>query len=126
MSKKKTTNKPLNSAELRDLVVNAMEDLKAQDIQVLDVSKQSDVADFMVIASGSSSRQVSAIADNVIEDSKKQGMRPLGSEGKETGEWVLVDLGDVIAHVMQTSVREFYQLEKLWSGLEPIEQKSHA
>ena len=126
MSKKKTTSKPLTSAELRDLVVNAMEDLKAQDIQVLDVSKQSDVADYMIIASGSSSRQVSAIADNIIDDSKKQGMRPLGDEGKETGEWVLVDLGDVIAHVMQTSVRDFYQLEKLWSGLEPIEQKSHA
>ncbi|MDM8545018.1 ribosome silencing factor [Candidatus Venteria ishoeyi] len=104
----------LSTEQLRDLVIDAMEDLKAQDISVLDVRAISDVTDIMIIASGASNRQVAAIANNVVEKAKAQGQQPVGTEGENNSEWVLVDLGDVIAHVMQPEVRAFYQLEKLW------------
>jgi ribosome-associated protein len=105
----------MQSEQLLKMVINALEDRKAQEIKVLNVQKISNVTDYMVIASGQSNRQVGAIASNVVEESKKHGLRPLGQEGFETGEWVLVDLGDVIVHVMQPDIRDFYQLEKLWS-----------
>ncbi len=108
----------LDTEILSNLVVNAMEDRKALDIKVLDVRGMSDIADWLVIASGNSNRQVVAIADKIVEDAKQQGYRPLGMEGEESGEWVLVDLGDVIAHVMQPAIRDFYQLEKLWSPMQ--------
>ena len=104
----------LSTPQLRDLVIDAMEDLKAQNIRVLDVSTISDVTDMMIIASGTSNRQVAAIAGHIVEKAKERGQKPIGSEGEECSEWVLVDLGDVIAHVMQPTAREFYQLEKLW------------
>lgn len=100
---------------LTQLVVNALEDRKAQDIKIIDMRKQSNFTDVMIIACGTSNRQVGAIADNVIESAKHQGNPPLGVEGEETGEWILVDLGDVVVHVMQPQIRDFYQLEKLWA-----------
>jgi ribosome-associated protein len=100
---------------LLKLVVEALEELKANDIEVLDVRELTDVADYMVVASGRSARQVCALADNVVQRAKEAGFRPIGVEGKDGGEWVLVDLCDVIAHVMQPRIREFYQLERLWS-----------
>ncbi|WP_353570566.1 ribosome silencing factor [Candidatus Albibeggiatoa sp. nov. BB20] len=103
--------------QLLEIVNLALEDLKAQDIKVLDVREMSSVTDIMVIASGTSTRQVSSIARNVEEEAKKNGVRAIGSEGLDIGEWALVDLGDVVVHVMLPTVRDFYQLEKLWSDI---------
>ncbi|HLS98646.1 MAG: ribosome silencing factor [Porticoccaceae bacterium] len=100
---------------LNQIVVGALEDIKAIDIVVLDVTAMTDVMDTLVVASGNSNRQVKALADNVVEECKKAGYQPLGVEGGETAEWVLVDLGDVVVHVMLPETRKFYELEKLWS-----------
>ena len=101
--------------ELKQLAVNALEDLKAEDITVLDVRGKTTVTDWLVIATGSSSRHVKSMANNVIVEAKDAGEAPLGSEGEVEGEWVLVDLGDVIVHIMQRQVRDYYDLESLWS-----------
>lgn len=93
----------------------ALQDLKASDIKILDVRKLTSIADFMIIASGRSNRQLRAMADRVIETAKQHGMEIFGVEGQKEGEWVLIDLGDIIVHAMQPAVREYYQLEKLWS-----------
>ena len=103
------------SNQLTDIVVNALEDVKGKDIVTLNVSELTDVTDILVVASGSSNRQVKALAENVIEDAKKAGIRPLGVEGMDGAEWVLVDYGDLVLHVMLPATREFYELEKLWS-----------
>jgi ribosome-associated protein len=92
-------------------------ELKGRDIVALDVAKLTDITDFMVIASGTSNRHVKALVDQVTEDAKAAGCPPAGVEGRETNEWVLVDLGDVLVHVMQAASREFYDLERLWSDL---------
>lgn len=105
----------MKTEQLIDIVVNALEDRKAQDILVIDVRGKTSVTDAMIIASGTSSRQVKAAADNVLEQSKKHGVHAIGTEGEREAEWILVDLGDVVVHVMQPAVRAFYQLEKLWS-----------
>lgn len=101
--------------ELKKLAIDALEELKAEDITVLDVKDKTTVTDWVIVATGTSSRHVKSIANNVIVAAKAAGKPPLGSEGEEDGEWVLVDLGDVIVHVMQRQVREFYDLESLWS-----------
>ncbi|MCG6937466.1 MAG: ribosome silencing factor [Gammaproteobacteria bacterium] len=101
--------------ELKQLVINALEDLKAEDITVLDVRDKTTVTDWLVIATGSSNRHVKSIANNVVVEAKEAGKPPLGIEGENDGEWVLVDLGDIIVHVMQQQVREYYDLESLWS-----------
>ncbi len=106
----------LDPQELRDLAVTVLEDAKAQDIQVIDLSERSSFADYMVIASGTSSRQVKAMAERLVQRAKAQGIRPLGVEGADSADWVLVDLADVIVHVMQPQTRAFYNLEKLWSA----------
>lgn len=102
---------------LHDLVVDALEDRKGRNIVTLDVADVADFTDFMVIASGTSNRHVRSLVDQVVESAKAQGNRPLGVEGRETYEWVLVDLGDVLVHVMQVETREFYDLERLWTEL---------
>ncbi len=104
------------SKNIADTVVTALEDLKARDICVLDVRKMTSITDTMIIASGTSDRQVRSLAENVIEKCKEKGERPIGVEGIEGGEWVLVDLADVLVHVMLPKIRDFYNLEKLWSG----------
>lgn len=103
------------NSSLTDIAIAALEDIKAQDIAVLDVTDLTDVMDTLVVASGNSNRQVKALADNVVEECKKAGHQPLGVEGMEDAEWVLVDLGDVVVHVMLPETRKFYELEKLWS-----------
>ncbi len=99
---------------LKNQVIKSLEDMKAIDIVVLDVKEKSTIADYMIVASGTSARHVKAVANCVEIDAKKAGHVPLGIEGSKEGEWVLVDLGDVIVHVMMPAVRDFYQLEKLW------------
>lgn len=101
--------------ELKKIAIDALEDLKAEDISVLDVRDKTTVTDWVIIATGSSSRHVRSIANNVVIEAKNSGKPALGVEGEDDGEWVLVDLGDVIVHVMQQNVREFYDLESLWS-----------
>ena len=101
--------------KLADLVIETLEDNKATNIQILDIRDISSFADLMIIASGTSSKQVTAIAEKLIEKTKKNKVPPYGSEGMQYGEWVLVDLGDIIVHIMHPTTRAHYQLEKLWS-----------
>jgi ribosome-associated protein len=105
----------MNSEQLSTLVVDALEEVKAQDITVLDVRDMTKVTDYMVVASGTSNRHVKALIENVSDKAKAAGQRPIGVEGEDGGEWVLLDLQDVLVHVMQPKVREFYNLEKHWS-----------
>ena len=105
----------MNSEELADLAVDALEELKGLDIIKLDVSDMTTVTDWMIVASGTSGRHVKALVDNVAEKAKAAGHRPSGIEGESGGEWVLLDLQDVLVHVMLPKIREFYNLEKLWS-----------
>jgi len=111
----------MQANELQKRIQELLDDAKAQNIVVLDVRKISTIADYMVVATGTSSRHVSSVADRLIDSLKKEGVRAWGVEGQDTGEWVLVDFGDVIVHVMQAETRDFYQLEKLWSGTEAPE-----
>ncbi len=99
----------------KKLVLQALEDLKAVDIILLDVRIQANFTDFMIFASGTSSRHVKSIASAVIEAAKLANLPPYGVEGEDVGEWVLVDLGDVIVHVMLPDTRQYYEIEKLWS-----------
>ncbi len=101
--------------ELRDLVIKTLEDLKARDIKVLDVRGKTSITDIMIIASGTSGRHVKSVAEAVAFQAKQAGAPPIGDEGIQDGEWALVDLNDVVVHVMQPKVRDFYQLERLWS-----------
>jgi len=105
----------MNAEELKDIAVNALDDLKAKDVVVIDVRDKSSITDIMIVATGTSQRQVKSLADNVSVKSKAVGVIPIGIEGADVGEWVLVDLGDVVVHVMLDQVRRFYQLERLWS-----------
>ena len=108
---------PANVSRIRPLVQvveGALDEMKAVNVRVLDVHKLTDIADTMIIASGNSDRHVRSIADRIVEHAKKAGFRPMGVEGERDGEWVLVDLQDVIVHIMLPRVREFYRLESLW------------
>lgn len=103
--------------QLLSALLGSLEDLKAVDVRSIDVTKFSDVTDWMVLASGTSNRHVRALVNRVVEDLKGVDARPLGVEGRESSEWVLVDYGDVVLHVMQAETRNFYDLERLWTDL---------
>ena len=105
----------MDSLAVKELAQAALDDLKAVNVEVLDVSALTDVMEYLVVASGTSNRHVKSLADNVIVAAKKAGMPPLGVEGQDTGEWVLVDLGGVVVHVMLPATRAFYEIERLWS-----------
>jgi ribosome-associated protein len=102
------------TASLKAVVINALDDMKALEIKVLDVRGLTDVADTMVIASGTSDRHVRSVAQKLVEKTKAAGFRPHGVEGQQDSDWVLIDLNEMIVHVMLPRVREFYGLEKLW------------
>jgi len=104
------------SSALREVVIAALEDMKAVNVKALDVRGLTDITDTMVVASGTSDRHVKSIADRVVQRCKEAGFRPFGIEGERDGEWVLLDLQDLVLHVMLPRVREFYALEKLWEG----------
>ena len=106
--------------ELKDLVLETLDDMKAKDIVVMDVREKTSITDIMVVASGTSDRHVKAVAETVAFKAKQAGETPLGTEGLEEGEWALVDLNGVVVHVMLPKVRDFYHLERLWSMDTPI------
>ncbi len=101
--------------ELQAFVIDKLEDRKGQDIIAIDVSKTSSITDCMITCTGTSSRHVVSIADHVVQSARQAGMMPLGVEGEGVGDWVVVDLDDVIVHVLQADSRQLYELEKLWS-----------
>ena len=115
----RTRKKPAAPAapadRLRSLVLAALDDLKARDVREINVRDKSSVTDLMVVASGTSSRHVKSIADEVVRKAKQAGLPPIGVEGQREAEWVLVDLGDIVVHVMLPRTREFYGLERLWT-----------
>jgi ribosome-associated protein len=110
------TVRPKAKPTLQDVVLDALADMKAVDVKALDVRGLTDITDMMVVASGTSDRHVKSIADRVVQRCKEAGFRPFGMEGERDGDWVLVDLHDVVLHVMLPRIREFYALEKLWEG----------
>lgn len=107
---------PCSAPTLLQTVTSALEDMKAVNVKVLDVRGLTDIADSLIVASGTSDRHVRSIAEHVIDQAKRNGFRPLGTEGEREGEWVLVDLQDIVIHVMLPRVREFYGLERLWDA----------
>jgi ribosome-associated protein len=119
-------DKQLVTESVRELVDEVLDDLKAEAIVWLDVRHLTSVTDLMVIATGRSNRHVRAVAETLLEQSKARGLKPLGVEGLDGGEWVVVDVADVVVHVMLPKVREFYDLEKLWDldSLEDAERTS--
>ena len=114
--------KPIELRKLQRLVVDALEDVKAQDIRVFNTTALTGLFDRVVIASGTSNRQTRGLASRVCEQVKAQGGQVISVEGEETGEWVLVDLGDIVVHVMQPAIRAYYNLEELW-GSKPVRVK---
>lgn len=104
---------------LEQLIVTALEDIKGKDIEVIDTHKRTALFDAIIIASGDSNRQVRSLADNVAKKVKEAGFDVISREGEESGEWVLVDLGDIVVHVMQPAIRAHYNLEELWGGKGP-------
>ena len=120
------TNEPLTGDALVKLAVAALEDVKAQDIQIIDVRDKQSITDYMIIATGTSNRQISAMREKVRELVKAKGVKPLGEEGKVDSDWVLLDLDLVIVHMMTASARQFYDLERLWQGAEQSRAASAA
>ncbi|GAM78730.1 ribosomal silencing factor RsfA [Vibrio ishigakensis] len=104
----------MQGEQLKDFLADKADDMKAQDIVTLDVKGKSSVTDYMIICTGTSKRHVASIADHIAIESKKEGIEPLGVDGEQEGEWVVVDMGSTMVHVMQEEHRELYQLEKLW------------
>jgi len=112
----------MQTETMRDEIVAALDEAKGQEVRVLDVRKVTDFTDYMILASGTSSRHVQTLADKVRTHLRERGVRPVGSEGEAVGDWVLIDFGDVVVHVMRPAVRDFYNLEKLWGeGAHPAQ-----
>jgi ribosome-associated protein len=114
----------MDNRKLQKIVISALEDIKGKDIEVINTSKLTSMFDYVVIATGDSNRQVKALARNVHEKVREAGAEVLSIEGEEGGEWVLVDLGDIVVHVMQPTVRQYYNLEELWKTTPAQRQKA--
>jgi len=112
------TKQKITGEELVQLATSALEEIKGQDIQVIDVRHKHSLTDYMIIVTGNSNRQLNAMAEKVREVVKPKGVMPLGEEGKGDSDWVLLDLNDVIVHMMTAAARQFYDLERLWLGAE--------
>lgn len=112
----------MNLQKQQRLIIDALEDLKAQDIKVFNTTDLTGLFDRVIIASGTSNRQTRAIASHVAEQAKKHGLNVIASEGEDTGEWVLIDLGDIVVHCMQPAIRSYYNLEEIW-GAKPVRVK---
>lgn len=129
-SPKKSAAKPTLKSDpvefLRRQVLAALDELKAKDVHEIDVRGKTSIADILIIASGTSTRHVKSLADEVVKFVKKAGMMPLGVEGQREAEWVLVDLGDIIVHVMLPRIREFYGLERLWTVGDSMPEAANA
>jgi ribosome-associated protein len=106
--------KKISTLGKKKLVITALEDIKAHDIQAIDVRKVTSIFDWIIVASADSARQTKALARHVRDSLKEAGSAIVGTEGEDSGEWILVDAGDVVAHVMQPAVRQYYNLEELW------------
>ena len=119
-----TKAQPLDLETMKSAVVDALEDIKATDIRVMDVSELTSITSYMIVASGSSNRQTKSLANNVVVKVKALGGEVYGVEGEQEGEWVLVDLGDIIVHVMQPTIRDYYNLEQLWGAAENRRSKA--
>ncbi len=111
----------MQTEEIKQLVINAVEDLKAKDVTVIDVRGRTSVTDYMILATGTSKKHAQAVCDNASTEAKAKGLKPLGAEGRDSSDWMLLDLGDVILHVMTEQARHFYDLERLWA--EPSEEQ---
>ncbi len=118
MTKHTMTNHKLSSEEVIKIATAALEDVKGTDILAIDVRDKTSIADYMLIATGTSNRQLNALVDSVRDKCKAAGVKSLSEEGKGDSDWVLLDLGDVIVHVMTAAARQFYDLERLWHGAE--------
>jgi len=106
----------MNTPDLERIIINALEDIKARDIEVIDTSHLTSHFERIIVASGDSGRQTRALARNVLDCLHTAGVKVLGIEGEENGEWVLVDLGEIVVHVMQPAIRAYYRLEELWTA----------
>lgn len=104
----------MQAEQLKEAVVDALENVKARDISIIDVRDRTSVTDYMVLASGTSNRHVRSLADSVVNEIKGKGLKTASVEGADASDWVLIDLGDVVVHVMMPATREFYDLERLW------------
>lgn len=116
----------MHSGKLASLAESTLQDMKARDIRVIDVRKLTTITDFMIIASGTSDRHVRSLASRLVERAAAAGCEPLGMEGEDAGEWVLVDLQDIVVHIMLNRVRDFYKLENLWDMQEPAAEPGTA
>lgn len=116
----------MDSLAIQDLVIHTLEDYKALDITTLDVRELTDITDAMIICSGTSKRHLQTLSEQLVLNAKKNGLTPTGIEGTEQGEWILVDLVDVVVHIMLPETREFYSLEKLWSTAARLREKKDA
>ncbi|WP_166268577.1 ribosome silencing factor [Marinobacter caseinilyticus] len=104
----------MQAEQLKDVVVHALEDVKAKDVSIIDVRERTSVTDYMILASGTSNRHCRSLADSVVTEAKENGVRAANIEGANVSDWILVDLGDIVVHVMMPATREFYDLERLW------------
>jgi len=114
----------MDATTLKELVQTTLEDNKAHEVTALDVRELTGVTDYFIVATATSSRHGKSLADKVIEAGKSNGVRPLGVEGDSTGEWILIDLADVVVHIMLAEQREFYSIEKLWTVTEEVRKKT--
>jgi ribosome-associated protein len=117
----------MQPANLLKFVLHILDEMKAEEITSIDVTPLTDITEAMVVCCGTSNRHTKSIANRLLTESKQQGIQPLGVEGQETGEWILVDLGDVVVHIMLPQTRDFYSLEKLWNSARQLRQeKQHS